>query len=101
MTVKILSVHCSRTRTKKVELYRNGESQPVLIPWTDSPSGKTDRVLTNRQKIEVRGDMLGYYMDDTYIGEMKSELDMKEWSPGLTVCGNRTIAFDRFKAIER
>jgi hypothetical protein len=60
-----------------------------------------DRVLTNRQKIEVRGDVLGYYVNDTYVGEMNSELDMKEWFLGLTVCGNRTIAFDRFKAIER
>ena len=45
--------------------------------------------------------MLMYYVNDTYIGEMKSELDMKEWFLGLTVCENRTIAFDRFKTIER
>ncbi len=39
----------------KVELYRNGET-PALMPWMDSPSGKTDRILTNRRKIEVCGD---------------------------------------------
>ena len=49
----------------------------------------------------MRGDKLKYYLNDTYIGEIKSELDMKEWFIGLTVFGNRTIAFDRLEAIER
>lgn len=31
--------------------------------------------------------MLGYYVNDTYIGEIRSMLDMKEWFLGLTVCG--------------
>jgi hypothetical protein len=39
----------------------------------------------NRQKIEVRDDMLRYYVNDTYIGEIKSVLDMKEWFLDLTV----------------
>ena len=45
--------------------------------------------------------MLRYYVNDTYIGEIKSVLDMKEWFLGLMVCGKRTITFDRLKAIER
>lgn len=30
-----------------------------------------DRVLINRLKIEVRGDMLKLYVNDTYIDEIK------------------------------
>ncbi len=56
----------------KVELYRNCESQSGVIPWKDSPSGITDRALTNRLKIAVRGEMLRHCIYDTYIGEIKS-----------------------------
>ncbi|HEX9137041.1 MAG TPA: hypothetical protein VF905_08875 [Nitrospirota bacterium] len=44
---------------------------------------------------------LSHSVNDTYIGEIRSVLDMKEWFLGLTVCGKRTITFDRLKAIER
>jgi hypothetical protein len=88
------------TGRAKVELYQNG-SQPALIPWNDASAGKASETTANRQKIEARGDMLRYYVNDRYVGEIRNELDGKDWFLGLVVCGKQTVEFDRLKLIER
>ena len=85
----------------KIELYKNGDPQPALVTWKEEAVGKASDTAVNRQKLEARGDMLRYYLNDRFIGEIKNELDMKAWYLGLAVCGKQTVEFDQFKLIER
>jgi hypothetical protein len=85
----------------KVELYKNGELQPALIPWKDVAAGKASETMVSRQKIEARGDILRYFVNDEYVGEIKNEFEMKDWFLGLAVCGRQTVAFDQLRLIER
>jgi hypothetical protein len=85
----------------KVDLYKNGEFQPALIPWKDVAAGKASATIVSRQKIEARGDILRYFVNDEYVGEIKNEFEMKDWFLGLAVCGKQTVAFDQLRLIER
>jgi hypothetical protein len=85
----------------KIELYKNGDAQPALAAGKENDVGKPSQDPVNRQKIEVRGDILRYYLNDRFAGEIKNELDMKAWYLGLTVCGKQTVEFDQLKLIER
>lgn len=91
----------SGMREAKVELYRNGEpqSEPVLVK--EVAASKPAETMTNRQKIEVRGDMLRYSVNGQYVGEIKNELEGKDWFLGLAVCGKQTVEFDQLKLIEQ
>jgi hypothetical protein len=84
-----------------IELYKNGDAQPALATGKEGDAGKPSKGQVNRQKIEARGDMLRYYLNDRFAGEIKNELDMKAWYLGLTVCGKQTVEFDQLKLIER
>ena len=85
----------------KAELYKNGEPQPEHTPWKDGADGKTPETTVNRLKLEVRADILKYYVNGRYIGEIKNELDMKDWFIGLAVCGRQTVSFDQLTLTER
>ncbi len=84
-----------------IELYKNGDSQPSLVTGKEGAVEKSFDSPIIRQKIEARGDILRYYLNDRLIGEIKNELDMKAWYLGLAVCGKQTVEFDQFKLIER
>ncbi|HEX9021451.1 MAG TPA: hypothetical protein VF903_09335 [Nitrospirota bacterium] len=85
----------------KVELYRNGESQPDPVPGKAVASGKPSETMTTRQKIEARGDTLRYFVNDQYVGEIKNELAGNGWFLGLAVCGKQRVEFDQLKLIEQ
>ena len=85
----------------KIELYKNGDSYPALVTGKEGAVEKASDIPVNRQKLEARGDILRYYLNDRFIGEIKNELDMKAWYLGLAVCGKQTVEFDQFKLIER
>lgn len=85
----------------KIELYKNGDSQPALVTGEQGAVGRASDASVTRQKLEARDDMLRYYLNDSFIGEIKNELDLKTWYLGLAVCGKQTVEFDQFKLIER
>jgi hypothetical protein len=91
----------SATGQARVELYKDGEARSVPIPEHGPAAGTSAQRTVNRQRMEVRGDVLRYYLDDQFIGEIKNEFDMKAWSFGLTVCGRQTVVFDQLTLIEQ
>lgn len=85
----------------KIELYKNGDFRPALVTGNEDAVGKASEIPVNRQKLEARGDMLRYYLNDRFVGEIKNELDLKAWYLGLAVCGKQAVEFEQFKLIER
>jgi hypothetical protein len=85
----------------KIELYKNGDPQPTLVTGEEGVVGEAPDNRVIRQKVEARGDMLRYSLNDRYVGEIKNELDLKTWYLGLAVCGRQTVEFDQLKLIER
>ncbi|MEW6419252.1 MAG: hypothetical protein AB1480_14250 [Nitrospirota bacterium] len=85
-----------------VWLYINNEYQkPTLIDWMTNTAFKGDGKTTNRHKVEVRGDILKYYVNDKYIGTISNRLNMKNIVVGVSVCDRQKVAFDNLKIIER
>ncbi|MEK6700017.1 MAG: hypothetical protein AABZ10_13380 [Nitrospirota bacterium] len=94
--------HVSGGAQAKAELYKNSELHSELIGWKDVPADTGPKKNVYRQKIEVRGDALKYYVNDQPAGEVKNELDMKGlFTIGVFVCDKQKAAFDRLTVIER
>jgi hypothetical protein len=91
----------SATGQARIDLYKEGEVRSAPIPSQIPSTGTMAQRKVDRQRMEVRGDVLRYYVNDQFIGEIKNEFDMKAWSFGLTVCGRQTVAFDQLTLIEQ
>jgi hypothetical protein len=91
----------SRSGQAKIELYKNGDPQPTLVTGVEGAVGEASDNRVIRQKVEARGDMLRYYLNGRYVGEIKNELDLKTWYLGLAVCGRQTVELVEFKHVER
>jgi hypothetical protein len=83
-----------------VELYRDGDVHSTPVPWTRGSATGTGP-KSRRLKVEVRGDMLRYFVDDTLVGEVKNELKGTDWSIGVGACGKQSVRFDRLVVTER
>jgi hypothetical protein len=79
-----------------IELSKDGEHQALPAPGTGV--GIANAV---RQRLEARGDTIRYFVNDRYAGEIKNELDGKDWFVGLEVCGKQTVEFDQLTLIEQ
>jgi hypothetical protein len=85
----------------KVELYRNGVYVSDPVGWKDVPSVGSPKKDANRLRVEVRGNTMTYSVNGAPVGDVKSELDMKEFSVGVIVCDKQTAAFDLLSVVER
>jgi len=85
----------------KIELYKDGDVLTTPVTAQAAGSAISSGSKSSVQKIEVRGDALRYFVNDRYVGELKNELNRKDWFLGLAVCGRETTRFDQIMLIER
>jgi hypothetical protein len=76
---------------------RNNEVSTDLIAWTDVPAIKKQGAAPNHLRVEVRGNIWKYYVNDAYIGTITNTMKMNKAIIGLRVCRAQTIAVEQLK----
>lgn len=83
------------TKQADIQLFKDDELKTDVLPWKPATvlcqgAGKG----TNKQRIEVRGETITYYVNDVLVGTTNDELGGDDRFFGVRVCGKQKVAFD-------
>jgi hypothetical protein len=86
-----------------VALFRNNNIvKPYELAWKESLAiYYGDGEITNTQRIQVRGDSFGYYVNDELIGNVKKDKNINLNIIGLTVSGKQIATFKTLKIMSK
>ncbi len=51
--------------------------EPQPVGWKPNTANKGNGIVANRHKVEVRGNVLNYYVNDKYIGRVNNKINFK------------------------
>lgn len=71
--------------------------EPQPVGWKPNTANKGNGTIANRHKVEVRGNVLNYYVNDKYIGRVNNKINFKNGFIGVFVCDKQKVAFDDLK----
>ncbi len=71
--------------------------EPQPVGWKPNTANKGNGTVANRHKVEVRGNVLNYYVNDKYIGRVNNKINFKNGFIGVFVCDKQKVAFDDLK----
>lgn len=71
--------------------------EPQPVGWKPNTVNKGNGIVANQHKVEVRGNVLNYYVNDKYIGRVNNKSNFKNGIVGVFVCDNQKVAFDDLK----
>lgn len=82
-----------------VWLYHKDEGPAeTLIDWKDNICNISNGNITNVHKVEVRGDVIQYYINGKYIGTIKTIIkNFSKGYIGVSINNKQTVAFDNLK----
>jgi hypothetical protein len=92
---KFYSFGISCSKQANLQSFKNGEVEADLLPWKSATTiCQGDGRAANRQRIEVRGENISYYVNDALIGTIKDELGGDDRFFGVKVCGKQKVVFE-------
>jgi hypothetical protein len=68
--------------------------EPQPVGWKPDTANQGNGTAANRHKVEVRGNVLNYYVNDNYIGSVNNKINFINGIIGVFVCDKQKVAFD-------
>lgn len=88
----------SRNGGARVDLYKNSGLVKNLIPWKQLSGIKNAR---NVLKLELRGNVITYYVNDELVGAITNEEGFSFRTYGLIVAKKQNISFNLLRIVEK